>query len=80
MARVKTINELADSLKPIPAAKGVLGILLVLAGLAIVLASPLLLYFGLALMGLPVTLSWSTYFGCILVSAFLKVATTKSKS
>jgi len=74
MARIKTIKELADSLKPIPAAKGVLG------GLAIVLASPLLLYWGLALMGLPVTLSWSTYFGCILVSAFLKVATTKSKS
>jgi len=47
-----------------------LNVLLIILGLAVFFSFPLLLVFGLKLMGLPVSVGFGSWFGGVLISAF----------
>jgi flagellar biogenesis protein FliO len=55
-------------------------LMLVVTGLAIIIALPLLLIWGLQLIGLPIEASFSSWFGSILILIFIKIASAKSET
>lgn len=54
-------------------------LLLIASGLVIIAALPLLLIWGLQLIGLPVEASFSSWFGSVLILIFIKIASAKSE-
>ena len=55
-------------------------LILILLGLSVVMSLPLLLIWGLYLIGLPVETSFSSWLGSVLILVFIKIASAKSET
>jgi hypothetical protein len=55
-------------------------LLLLVSGAAVIVTMPLLLVWGLQLIGLPVTISLSSWLGAVLVFFFIKLASTNTNN
>jgi membrane protein implicated in regulation of membrane protease activity len=55
-------------------------LLLLVSGAAVIVTMPLLLVWGLQLIGLPVTISLSSWLGAVLVFFFIKLASANTNN
>jgi membrane protein implicated in regulation of membrane protease activity len=55
-------------------------LLLLISGAAVIVTMPLLLVWGLQLIGLPVTISLSSWLGAVLVFFFIKLASANTNN
>lgn len=55
-------------------------LLLLVSGASVIVAMPLLLVWGLQLIGLPVTISLSSWLGAVLVFFFIKLASANTNN
>lgn len=70
------MQKIKALIKTLPKSLAVtLGVILGVLVIALALATPLTLIFGLKLMGLPISVTWKSYFGSVLIYIFFSGAT-----